>query len=149
MAEFEIAFVNLGPHPAPRYATEGAAGADLCAWTPEGPVALEPGGRALIRTGLRLALPPGCEAQLRPRSGLALRHGITLLNAPATIDADYRGEVQVLLINLGEKTFEVTDGMRIAQLVLAQAARARFVERDDLDDTVRGSGGFGHTGISP
>lgn len=149
MTEIEVEIINKSPHPAPRYATEGAAGADLFAWTPSGAVVIPPGGRALVGTGLQLALPPDCEAQLRPRSGLALKHGITLLNSPATIDADYRGELRVLLINHGEEAFEVTDGLRIAQLVLAKVARARFVLREELDETTRGGGGFGHTGFNP
>lgn len=149
LPDVEIGVINESPHPLPRYATEGSAGADICAWLPEGAARLAPGARALIPTGLRLELSRGWEAQLRPRSGLALRHGITLLNAPATIDADYRGEINVLLVNLGDAPFELIDGTRIAQMVFAQVAQARFVVRERLSETARGGGGFGHTGISP
>ena len=131
----------------PTYATALAAGCDLVAAVPaDKPLVLRPGGRALVPTGFALALDPDFEAQVRPRSGLALRHGVTVLNTPGTVDADYRGEVQVLLVNHGEEPFAVTRGMRIAQMVLAPVARARFVPRDDLDDTGRGSDGFGSTG---
>ena len=107
---------------------------------------LEPGGRVLVPTGLALALQPGFEAQVRPRSGLALRYGVTVLNAPGTIDADYRGEVQVLLVNLGSESFEIARGMRVAQLVLAPVTRATFVASVDLEASARASGGFGSTG---
>jgi dUTP pyrophosphatase len=110
-------------------------------------VTLPPGGRALIPTGFALAIPPGHEGQVRPRSGLAVEHGVTVLNAPGTIDADYRGEVKVPLINLGESAFTVTRGMRIAQLVVAPVTAVRLVETTDLDQTVRGAGGFGSTGV--
>ena len=131
--------------PLPHYATRSAAGADLCAAVPS-VVRIEPGARALVPTGLRIALPEGFEAQVRPRSGLALRHGIVLPNAPGTIDADYRGEIQVLLWNAGREPFEVRRGDRIAQLVVAPVARAQWEECASLDDTERGTGGFGHTG---
>jgi dUTP pyrophosphatase len=132
----------------PRYETAGAAGMDLLAAVPEAaPVVMPPGGRALIPTGLRLALPLGCEGQVRPRSGLALKHGVTVLNAPGTIDSDYRGEVGVLLINLGQEPFTVARGMRIAQLVIAPVAQARLNETTSLPDSARGAGGFGSTGI--
>ena len=131
----------------PAYATEFAAGCDLPAAVPaDAPLTLPPGGRALVPTGLMMALQPGFEAQVRPRSGLALRHGVTVLNAPGTVDADYRGEVMVLLVNLGADPFTVTRGMRIAQLVLAPMTRARLVETGDLDATARAGGGFGSTG---
>ena len=134
--------------PLPVYATTGAAGMDLCAALPEAaPVTLPPGGRAQISTGLRIALPPGYEAQVRPRSGLAARHGIGMVNAPGTIDSDYRGVVQVLLINWGEAPFTVRRGDRIAQLVVAPVARALLVETETLETTDRGAGGFGSTGI--
>ncbi len=133
--------------PIPRRATPGASGLDLSAATPAA-VILEPGQRLAIPTGLRLALPPGTEAQVRPRSGLALRHGVTVLNAPGTIDADYRGEIQVILINLGDQPFVISRGDRIAQLVCATVAEATLVEVDDVDPTARGSGGFGSTGVA-
>ncbi|HRY24452.1 MAG: dUTP diphosphatase [Geminicoccaceae bacterium] len=142
--------------PLPAYATALAAGADLHAAVPaDGPVALDPGQRALVPTGLRIALPEGCEAQVRPRSGLALKHGVTVLNAPGTIDADYRGEIGVVLVNLGQETFRVRRGERIAQLVLAPVARARWLEATGtlsvsaLSVSDRAAGGFGSTGSRP
>ncbi|HHW14216.1 MAG TPA: dUTP diphosphatase [Firmicutes bacterium] len=131
--------------PLPQYMTCGAAGADLLAAVEE-PLTLAPGERRLVPTGLRLALPPGYEAQVRPRSGLALRHGVTCLNSPGTIDADYRGEIGVILVNLGEEPFTVRRGERIAQLVVAPVARAEWKEDGGLEPTERGEGGFGHTG---
>jgi dUTP pyrophosphatase len=133
--------------PLPAYQSAHAAGLDLAAAVPQdAPVTLPPGGRGLIPTGFAIALPDGFEAQVRPRSGLAARHGLTVLNTPGTIDADYRGEIQVILINLGSEPFAVTRGMRIAQLVVAPVARAGVAEVDALDDTARGAGGFGSTG---
>jgi dUTP pyrophosphatase len=133
--------------PLPAYQSEHAAGLDLLAAVPaKAPLTLAPGARALIPTGIAIALPEGHEAQVRPRSGLAARHGLTVLNAPGTIDADYRGEVQVLLINLGGEAVKITRGMRIAQLVIAPLARAALREAASLDDTSRGKGGFGSTG---
>ncbi len=133
--------------PPPRYATAGAAGCDLAAAVPaDTPLVLAPGSRALVPTGLALALAPGFEAQVRPRSGLAHRHGVTVLNAPGTVDADYRGEVFVLLVNLGLEPFAIERGMRIAQLVVAPVTRARFAFVDELETTDRGQGGFGSTG---
>lgn len=129
----------------PRRATAGAAGYDLVAANPE-PISLLPGRRAKIPTGVALAIPPGYEGSVRPRSGLALKHGVTCLNAPGTIDSDYRGEVGVILINLGEEPFEVRRGMRVAQLVIGPVATPSFVEVDALPGTDRGSGGFGSTG---
>ncbi len=131
--------------PLPSYESEAAAGLDLRADIDE-PTVLAAGRRALIPTGLVVELPYGYEAQIRPRSGLALRHGITLLNTPGTIDADYRGEIQVILINLGEEEFVVRRGDRIAQMVVAPVVRAQLREREALSSTVRGTGGFGHTG---
>jgi dUTP pyrophosphatase len=131
--------------PLPEYATEGSAGLDLLAAVAD-PVTLRPSARALIPTGLKIALPPAYEAQLRPRSGLALKHGLTVLNSPGTIDADYRGEVQVILVNLGEEPVTVTRGMRIAQLVLAPVTRAALAEVRQLPSSSRGGGGFGSTG---
>ena len=143
--------VRLLPHGAdlglPAYETDGAAGLDLRAAVAESAlIVLEPLGRALVPTALTLQLPEGYEAQVRPRSGLALRHGVTVLNAPGTIDADYRGEVMALLVNLGAEPFAVARGMRIAQLVVAPVARARLVPRPRLDGTARDAGGFGSTG---
>ena len=133
--------------PPPGYATEGAAGLDLRAAVAEDqPVTLQPGGRALIPTGLALALPADHEAQVRPRSGLALKYGVTCLNSPGTIDADYRGEVGVILANLGSEPFVVRRGDRIAQMVIAPVTRGVFEEVESLDDTARGAGGFGSTG---
>ena len=133
--------------PLPAYQTAHAAGLDLAAAVPaDAPVTLAPGARGLIPTGFAIALPEGFEAQVRPRSGLAAHHGVTVLNTPGTIDADYRGEIQVILINLGAEPFVVTRGLRIAQLVIAPVVRATLVEADALDDTARGAGGFGSTG---
>lgn len=133
--------------PLPAYQTAGAAGLDLLAALPEDrPVVLSPGARALVPTGLRLALPHGHEAQVRPRSGLALKHGVTVLNSPGTIDADYRGEVQVILVNLGQEPFAIRRGERIAQLVVQTVSQADLVVRATLDETARGAGGFGSTG---
>lgn len=130
----------------PHYASEKAAGADVKAYLKE-PVEIKPGETALISTGLRVAIPEGYEIQVRPRSGLALKHGITVLNTPGTIDADYRGEVQVILINHSKSTFTVTPGMRIAQLILAPVFQANFFEAKELSTTARGEKGFGHTGV--
>jgi dUTP diphosphatase len=133
--------------PLPTYQSAHAAGLDLIAAVPaDAAVDLAPRARALIPTGIAIALPPGFEAQVRPRSGLAARHGLTVLNAPGTIDADYRGEVQVLLVNLGNEAVAVTRGLRIAQLIVAPVTRARLTAVDGLDETVRGKGGFGSTG---
>jgi dUTP pyrophosphatase len=133
--------------PAPAYASAGAAGLDLvAALAPGQKLVLEPGARDLVPTGVALMLPVGFEAQVRPRSGLALDYGVTVLNAPGTIDADYRGEVKALLVNLGTHPFEILRGMRIAQLVIAPCARVELVETDALDETARGAGGFGSTG---
>ena len=133
--------------PLPTYQSEHAAGLDLlAAVSSTGPVTIAPGARALVPTGLAIALPEGYEAQVRPRSGLAARDGLTILNSPGTIDADYRGEIQVLLVNLGSESVVVSRGMRIAQLVIAPLARAHIVEAASLDKTSRGSGGFGSTG---
>ena len=131
--------------PLPAYQSDAAAGMDLLAAL-DAPISLAPGERVLVPTGIALALPPGYEGQVRPRSGLALRDGVTVLNAPGTIDADYRGEVQVILVNLGQATAAVQPGDRIAQLVIAPVTRAELVAVAVLDDTTRGSGGFGSTG---
>jgi len=133
--------------PLPSYHSALAAGLDLMAAVPaETPLAIAPGSRALVPTGIAIALPAGTEAQVRPRSGLAARHGLTVLNAPGTIDADYRGEIQVLLVNLGGESVNVTRGLRIAQLVIAPVTQAHLREVASLDETQRGSGGFGSTG---
>ena len=131
------------PLPLPAYATEGAAGLDLRA---DAAVTLAPGERALVPTGLSIAIPPGYEGQVRPRSGLALREGVTCLNTPGTIDSDYRGEVSVILANLGQRPVSLARGDRIAQLVIAPVSRAELVESAELPKTARGEGGFGHTG---
>ena len=131
--------------PLPRPMSEHAAGMDLCAAV-EKPLLIQPGEIHLIPCGFQMALPPGWEAQVRPRSGLASRHGITLINSPGTIDADYRGQVQVPLINHGRQSFTVERGMRIAQMIIAPVARVETFEVDELDETQRGAGGFGHTG---
>jgi dUTP pyrophosphatase len=131
----------------PEYATPGAAGADLRANLPDrGRITLVPGARALVPTGLRMAIPEGYEVQIRPRSGLALKHGITLPNAPGTIDSDYRGPLGVIVMNAGNAVFEIAHGDRIAQMVLAPVVQARFDLVDSLTDTARGAGGFGSTG---
>ena len=135
--------------PLPSYQSNAAAGLDLVAAVPDAaPLVIAAGARAAVPTGVAIALPPGTEAQVRPRSGLARNHGVTVLNAPGTIDADYRGEIQVLLINHGSESFAVTRGMRIAQLVIAKVAQAVLNEVDGLDETPRGTGGFGSTGAS-
>jgi dUTP diphosphatase len=146
----EVRVLRL-PHgrdlPLPAYQTALAAGMDLMAAIPEGtPLTISPGARALVPTGMVIALPEGTEAQVRPRSGLAARHGVTVLNAPGTIDADYRGEVQVLLVNLGTEPVTITRGMRVAQLIIAQVTRAFLSEVSSIDETTRGAGGFGSTG---
>jgi dUTP pyrophosphatase len=133
--------------PLPSYQSEHAAGLDLLAAVPDGaPLTLAPGDRVLVPTGIAIALAPGYEAQVRPRSGLAAGHGLTVLNAPGTIDADYRGEIQVLLVNLGRAPVSIARGMRVAQLVIAPVVRAHIVDVASLDKTPRGSGGFGSTG---
>lgn len=145
-SEVRIALTRL-PHgrdlPLPVYASAGAAGMDVVSAEP---VTLAPGKRAAVATGLALAIPDGFEVQVRPRSGLALKHGLTVANAPGTIDSDYRGELKVLLVNLGSSPVVIERGMRIAQLVVAPVTRGRFEEVDSLDDTARGTGGFGSTG---
>ena len=148
MEEVPVTIQRL-PHgaglPLPAPATAASAGADLLAAVGE-PVTLMPGQRVLVPTGIAIALPQGYEAQVRPRSGLAAEHGVTLLNSPGTIDADYRGEIGVLLINHGAAPFKITRGMRVAQLVIAPISRARWREADTLEETTRGAGGFGSTG---
>lgn len=142
----DIKVVNRGSQPLPQYATPQSAGMDLRADIAE-PIVLHPMERRLIPTGLHIALPEGYEAQVRPRSGLALKHGITVLNSPGTIDADYRGEIMVLLVNLSAADFVVSAGERIAQMVIARHEQSRFTVVDELDSTERGEGGYGHTGV--
>lgn len=147
----EIRIVRL-PHgadlPLPAYQSAQAAGLDLiAAVAADAPIAIPPGGRAAVPTGIAVALPPGHEGQIRPRSGIAMRHGVTVLNAPGTIDADYRGEILVILINHGSETFEVKRGIRIAQLVIAPTKRVKLLEAASLDETERRARGFGSTGM--
>ena len=140
-----VKIINRSPYPCPSYATEQSAGVDLKAHL-ETPIVLNPLQRALVPTGLFIALPKGYEAQVRPRSGLALKHGITVLNTPGTIDADYRGEVCVILVNLSDQPFEIIPGERIAQMVIAAHEQVQWEPVDSLDQTTRGAGGFGSTG---
>ena len=142
----KIKIVNRGRQQLPAYATELSAGMDLRANIDES-ITLNPMERRIIPTGLYMALPPGYEAQVRPRSGLALKHGITVLNSPGTIDADYRGEIGVLLFNLSNEPFVITEGERIAQMVIARHEQGQFEVVDELDQTERGEGGYGHTGV--
>lgn len=142
----EVKIINKGHQPLPEYATPQSAGMDLRANISE-PITLHPMERHLIPTGLHIALPVGYEAQIRPRSGLALKHGLTVLNSPGTIDADYRGELMVLLINLSQEDFVVNDGERIAQMIVARHEQVEFTLTDVLDETERGAGGYGHTGV--
>lgn len=141
----EVRVINKSHHPLPAYATEHSAGMDIRAFLKE-PVVLKPLQRCLIPTGLYIALPDSMEAQIRPRSGLALKKGITVLNSPGTIDADYRGEIGIILVNLSQDPFVIEDGERIAQMVIARYEKAKWQETDSLDDTERGVGGFGHSG---
>ncbi|MBQ2304162.1 MAG: dUTP diphosphatase [Bacteroidales bacterium] len=141
----KVKIINKSKHNLPAYETIQSAGMDLRANIDE-PVTIQPKQRVLIPTGLFIALPEGYEAQIRPRSGLAAKHGITVLNSPGTIDADYRGEIKVLLINHSEESFEIKDSERIAQMVIAAYTRVEWEETDELDETTRGAGGFGHTG---
>ena len=150
MTDIDVRIQRL-PHgkdlPLPSYQSAHAAGLDLlAALQDDAPLTIAPGARALVPTGVAIALPINFEAQVRPRSGLAMRHGLTVLNTPGTIDADYRGEIQVLLVNLGSESVKITRGMRIAQLIIAQVARAALSESAELDETGRGLGGFGSTG---
>lgn len=142
----QIKVINEGHQQLPAYATSQSAGMDLRA-NLEAPIVLKPMERKLVSTGLFIALPEGFEAQVRPRSGLALKHGITVLNTPGTIDADYRGEVMVLLVNFSQEEFVIRDGERIAQMVIARHEQGHFVEVEELDETERGTGGYGHTGV--
>ncbi len=141
----KIKIINKSDNPLPEYSTEHSAGMDIRAWT-EDDIVMKPGERKLIHTGLYIELPEGYEAQIRPRSGLALKHGITVLNSPGTIDADYRGEIGIILINLGDEPFTIRNGERICQMVISTHAQAEWNEAEVLGETERGSGGFGHTG---
>lgn len=141
-----IKILNKSHHPLPEYSTPFSAGMDLRA-NVDAPLVIRPMERVLVPTGLYMALPEGYEAQVRPRSGLALKHGVTVLNTPGTIDADYRGEIGVILINLGHDDFVIRDGERIAQMVIARHEHAEFVSVETLDKTERGEGGFGHSGV--
>lgn len=141
----QIPVINRSHHTLPQYATSQSAGVDLRA-NLDNPIVIEPLARALVPTGLFIALPAGVEAQVRPRSGLAIKHGITVLNSPGTIDADYRGEICVILVNLSNEPFTVNDGERIAQMVIAKHEQPQLVEVEVLDETERGAGGFGHSG---
>lgn len=143
----KVNIINRSHHPLPKYETCQSAGLDLKAYLPEGPTTLQPLERGMVKTGLFMELPAGYEAQVRPRSGLALKKGVTVLNSPGTIDADYRGEICVLLINLSQEPFVINDGERIAQMVIARHEQAELVEVEELSDTERGTGGFGHTGV--
>lgn len=146
MDNVKIKVINSGRHPLPSYSTDSSAGMDVRA-NLDAPITLMPMQRVLVPTGLRIALPEGYECQLRPRSGLALKHGITLVNTPGTVDADYRGEIGVILINLSSDPFVINDGERICQMVIAPYTRGSWVTVSYLDETERGAGGFGHTGV--
>ena len=146
MKELKIKIVSRSGH-VPAYETEGSAGADLRAWLPDGPVTMQPGERRLIPTGLFVELPPGIEAQIRARSGLSIKHGITMINGVGTVDSDYRGEWNVPLVNLGQEAYTIQDGDRIAQIVLARYEQAEFRLAEEINETERGAGGFGSTGV--
>lgn len=148
MESIKVKIINRSHHKLPEYATPGSAGMDVRAYLPDKPVVLKPLERALIPTGLYMQLPKGYECQIRPRSGLAIKHGISLVNAPGTVDSDYRGEIGVILVNLSNEPFTVNDGERICQMVVAQYARVDWEQTDCIDRTERGDGGFGHTGVN-
>jgi dUTP pyrophosphatase len=147
MDRVSVKVINKSHHPLPAYGTPDAAGLDLRAYLPEGPVTLPPMGRTLIPTGLFIQLPEGYECQIRPRSGLALKHGISIVNTPGTIDADYRGEIGIILINLGQEPFTVNDGDRICQMVVKQYSHVTWNAVEELDSSKREDGSFGHTGV--
>ena len=142
----QVKFINRSHHPLPKYETTLSAGMDLRAFLPDGPVTLKPLERGLVKTGLFMELPAGYEAQVRPRSGLALKRGLTVLNTPGTIDADYRGEVGVIMVNLSDGPQTIENGERICQMVVARHSTVEWTLVNDLDETERGAGGFGHTG---
>ena len=142
----KVKVVNKSNNPLPAYETKNSAGMDLRAYLPDGPITLQPMQRAMIPTGLYIEIPEGYEGQVRPRSGLAIKFGITVLNTPGTIDADYRGELKQILINLSDQPFVINNGDRIAQIIFARCEQAEMVEVESLSETERGAGGFGHTG---
>mgnify|MGYP001778813033 FL=1 len=146
MEKITVNIINNSANPLPAYETSGSAGMDLRASLDQ-PMVLEPLQRAMVPTGIHIALPEGYECQIRPRSGLAAKHGITVLNSPGTIDADYRGEIKVILVNLSNEPFTINPGERVCQMVISRYSRAEWVEVETLDETERGSGGFGHTGV--
>lgn len=148
MTTVKVKIINRSDNPLPAYSTPQAAGMDVRAWLPEGPVTLAPGERALIGTGLYMELPAGYECQVRPRSGLALKHGISIVNSPGTVDADYRGEVGIILINHGHEPFTITSGERICQFVIKEYVPVQWHQVEELDASQRGDGGFGHTGTN-
>ena len=147
METIKVKIINRSHHPLPAYATPGSAGMDVRAYLPDGPIVLKPMERALIPTGLYMQLPQGYECQIRPRSGLAIKHGISLVNTPGTVDSDYRGEIGVIMINLGSEDFTVNDGERICQMVITRYTRVDWERVERIDETERGKGGFGHTGV--
>ncbi len=147
MDRVKVKIINKSHHPLPSYSTFEAAGMDVHAYLPAGPVTLQPGQRALIPTGLYIQLPQGYECQIRPRSGLSLNYGLTIANSPGTVDADYRGEVGIILINLGQDSYTVKDGERICQIVIKQYSHVEWEEVKELDRTKREDGSFGHTGV--
>lgn len=146
MDKLKVKIVNKSPNQLPAYETNFSAGMDLRAWLEE-PVVLAPGERALIPTGIAIQLPEGYECQIRPRSGLALKHGITILNSPGTVDADYRGDIGIIVINTSQEPFTIADGDRICQMVIKEYVRVEWERVSELDHTKRGDGGFGHTGL--
>lgn len=141
----KIKVVNSSPNELPKFATEDSAGMDLRADLAE-EISINPGQRCIVSTGIKIAIPPGYEAQIRPRSGLAIKHGVTVLNSPGTIDADYRGDIGVILINLGQEPFSIKSGDRIAQMIINKFERFEWNQSETLDETLRGEGGFGHSG---
>lgn len=147
MDRLKIKIINRSHHPLPAYATPESAGMDIRAYLPDAPVIIKPMERALIGTGLHIQLPAGYEAQIRPRSGLALKHGLSVANSPGTIDADFRGEIKIILINLGTEDFIVNDGERVCQMVIKQYSHVTWEPVGELDRTRREDGGFGHTGV--
>ena len=146
MKNITVKIINNSHHPLPQYSTPDSAGMDVRAYIPAERITLKPGERKLIPTGLHIQLPSGYECQIRPRSGLALKHGITIVNSPGTIDADYRGEIGVILMNCGSEDFVVNDGERICQMVIKEYTHVEWLATDELTDSERGEGGFGHTG---
>lgn len=148
METIKVKIINKSHHPLPQYATPGSAGMDVRSYLPDGPVTLGPLERALIPTGLYMELPHGYECQIRPRSGLAIKYGISLVNAPGTVDSDYRGEIGVIVVNLSKDPFTINDGERICQMVIARYTRVDWEETERLDTTIRGDGGFGHSGLA-